>query len=112
MYYRYKDTKRNGTYLKADNTTGSYSDAYNFVNGPWINGTMLDEVINAGYPYYYLFNDTLDDADGSMNKDGETFFLLSSYWGRCIFVSTVFLQNFHSHSMFFPHSIIASNSNF
>ena len=34
---------------------------------------MLDEVVNAGYPYYYLFDDVDDDAGGGMNKDGENF---------------------------------------
>jgi hypothetical protein len=70
VYYRYQDRERNGYYKKADGTNGTYSDAYNFVNGPWLNGTMLDEVVNAGYPYYYLFDDVNDDADGKMNKDG------------------------------------------
>ena len=85
MYYRYENRERNGTYIKADKTVGSFSDAYDFAAGPWLNGTLLDEVVSAGYPFYYLFDDVTDDADDTMNKDGKE----ESIWLRttCCFAS-------------------------
>lgn len=91
------DKERNGNYIKADGTNGTYSDAYNFVNGPWINGTMLDEVVNAGYPYYYLFDDVNDDADGSMNKDGKTF--CSNRTESCLLCYPTPTLPLHLHSL-------------
>ena len=70
---------------------------------------MLDEVVNAGYPYYYLFDDVNEDADGGMNKDGETF--CSNRIESCLLCYPTPPLPFHLHSL--SHSfIITSTSTF
>ena len=100
MYYRYENRERKGTYIKADKTVGSFSDAYDFAAGPWLNGTLLDEVVSAGYPFYYLFDDVTDDADDTMNKDGKE----ESIWMRTTFSFVCFFI-----VVFYPTSLLRYN---